>query len=378
MGWAWNPITLGAWISGSLTFALAAFVYAAAPRNAANRFLSLALACEALLQVLNYGLMYSLTDAADAYASQIAGFVAFALSLLFYVLFLGTLRTPWTRPLGSRAGRWVVAVAGASLAVTQVVADHWVFVGVYAVSYAPWEGMPGTGFYWMVGISLLVAALGLVASVSAFRRAKGTLSRAKARAYVVAFSIHDFALVFQAVGWAALVAVLGSADLVARVLVVAQPVLGTLFVAVLAYGILKTQLFDIDLKIKWTLRRGTVAGAFLAVFLVASVTAENFLTNRYGWAVGGVTAGLLLFVIAPLQRGADRLAERAMPGVNDTSEYEAFRKLSVYRAAVESAYEVGGVSTKERSILERMRQKLGVLPGDAGRIEAEFGAIRAR
>lgn len=45
--------------------------------------------------------------------------------------------------------------------------------------------------------------------------------------------------------------------------------------------------------------------------------AQTFLTDVYGFVVGGVAAGLLLFAIHPLQRVAERVADAAMPGVRD-------------------------------------------------------------
>ncbi|MHB8604123.1 MAG: hypothetical protein ACYDCK_02615 [Thermoplasmatota archaeon] len=45
-------------------------------------------------------------------------------------------------------------------------------------------------------------------------------------------------------------------------------------VALIAYAILKQQLFDIDVKLRWTIRSGTVAAFFLAVFFIVSQLAQ--------------------------------------------------------------------------------------------------------
>lgn len=111
------------------------------------------------------------------------------------------------------------------------------------------------------------------------------------------------------------------------------------FTALLGYGILRYQLLDIDLQIKRAIGRATVATTFAALVFVTAVTAENFLTDRYGWIAGGVAAGLLLFALTPLQRFAEHVADRAMPHVRDDSEYRLVKKLEVFRAAYEGALE---------------------------------------
>ncbi|MEA3203475.1 MAG: hypothetical protein QOI63_1150, partial [Thermoplasmata archaeon] len=52
--------------------------------------------------------------------------------------------------------------------------------------------------------------------------------------------------------------------------------------ALAAYAIVRHRLFGLDVKIRWTIRRGTVAGIFLAVFLIVTQVGQNFLNERYG------------------------------------------------------------------------------------------------
>lgn len=137
-----------------------------------------------------------------------------------------------------------------------------------------------------------------------------------------------------------------------------------------AYALLRCQLFDIDLKIKWGVRGGTLAGVFLAVFFVVATVASEFLTGTYGYILGGVAAGLLLFALTPLQKFAERAAERAMPNTNDSTEYLAFRKLEVYKAAAEELA-AGGITTKERRALQALRAKLGIAAIDAASVERD-------
>jgi len=145
---------------------------------------------------------------------------------------------------------------------------------------------------------------------------------------------------------------------------------GTLVaVPLIAYGILRTQLFDIDLRIKWTIKQSTVAAAILAVVFFVSEGASQFLSQELGNIVGLLAAAVVMFFLAPLQRFAERVASAAMPNTENTPQYKAFRKMQVYEAAASEAQQGGGISDKERALLIRLRESLGILEADAKAIE---------
>lgn len=144
---------------------------------------------------------------------------------------------------------------------------------------------------------------------------------------------------------------------------------------ILAYGVLRTQVFDIDLRVKAGLRRGTVGAVFVAVFFVASEGTAAFLSEWLGAAVGLGAAALLVFALAPLQRMAERISDRAMPTVVDTEEYRVVKKRELYRAAMESAASDGVITERERDLLATLAQELGLGPAEARAIERE--AMRA-
>lgn len=79
-------------------------------------------------------------------------------------------------------------------------------------------------------------------------------------------------------------------------------------------------------------------------------------------------------ILAPLQRFAERIAGLAMPNTLNTAEYAAFRKLQVYEAAVAEARLGGGISQKERALLNRLRDTLGISAVDAETLERELQA----
>lgn len=144
-------------------------------------------------------------------------------------------------------------------------------------------------------------------------------------------------------------------------------------VAVLAYAILRHQMFDVDVKLKWTLRRGTVAAVFLAVFFVVAQLAQNFLSDQYGWALGGAGAGLLLFLLAPIQRAAERLSDKAMPGVQEKDPaYVRAKKRETYRSAYAAAWSDGTMTQKDMRMLQQVREALGLPDKDVLAVEREW------
>jgi uncharacterized membrane protein YebE (DUF533 family) len=136
-------------------------------------------------------------------------------------------------------------------------------------------------------------------------------------------------------------------------------------VSILAYGILRTELYDIDLKLKIGIRRGTVIG------IVIEKLAEQILSREVGWVVGSVLAGLLVFLAPKLNKLGDKVATKAMPQVEPTPAYIQFKKMEVYRAAVESAQETGGIDARHRATLDTLRAKLGLDAKDCALVEAE-------
>ena len=86
---------------------------------------------------------------------------------------------------------------------------------------------------------------------------------------------------------------------------ITYPMAVLFYVPLVAYGVLRVQLFDIDLRIKRGLKLGTVAAAFVAAFFVISEFAGNYLSDQFGAVVGILGTGTLIFFLDPIQRAAD-------------------------------------------------------------------------
>ncbi|MBI4394018.1 MAG: hypothetical protein HY556_09525 [Euryarchaeota archaeon] len=58
--------------------------------------------------------------------------------------------------------------------------------------------------------------------------------------------------------------------------------------------------------------------------------------------------------------------------MNPTAEYLTYKKLEVYRATIEGALEDGEITERERTMLMRLRDKLGIAEADARALELEL------
>ncbi len=244
----------------------------------------------------------------------------------------------------------------------------------FAVFFTPlWLG--ATLLYLLLS---LLFGFALVASIHAWHIQSGA-TRARARSFAIAFGVRDICWGFV-YGAAIVMIQMGRYEVVdsdASSPIYIVYALGTLLaVPLIAYGILRTQLFDIDLRIRWTLRQSTVAAAFVAVFYLVTEGADRVLASELGNWIGLLASAMLVFFLAPLQRFAERVASVAMPNTENTPEYAAFRKLQVYEAALEDALP-GGISGKERVLLTHLRDSLGIAAIDADALEKDLLNRRA-
>jgi hypothetical protein len=151
-----------------------------------------------------------------------------------------------------------------------------------------------------------------------------------------------------------------------------------LSVTVLAYAMVRHQVLGIDLKVQWTISKGTVAAVFVAVFFIASEAAQEFLGGASGSQyVGILAAGALVFAIAPLSRLADRLAEKAVPvssggGLASPGSAEAE---SDYASALAAAMRDGRITPGEELALARLAERAGIGVSTATRIRHEVEAL---
>jgi len=282
--------------------------------------------------------------------------------LALYPPFLaGALPTPLTQFFAGKRARLLLIIAALVL--------------FFLVFLTPLE-FGATALYALLVLLFLYA---LVASIHTWHIADGA-ARSRARSFTIAFGFRDicWGFAYGSAIWMIFAQEYAVVDTDASGLPYIMYALGTLVaVPLITYGILRTQLFDIDLRIRWTIKQSTLAAAIVAVIFVLTEAADRFLSAELGGFAGLIAAALVVFFLAPLQRFAERVATVTMPHTQNTPEYVAFRKMQVYEAAVLDAQLEEGISQKERLLLGRLRESLGISEADALAIEHELGAAPA-
>ncbi|MBI2078223.1 MAG: hypothetical protein HYT80_07640 [Euryarchaeota archaeon] len=143
-------------------------------------------------------------------------------------------------------------------------------------------------------------------------------------------------------------------------------------VAVLAYAVLRQGLFDLQVRLKWTISRGTLAGLFVAMFFIVSELVQDYVGKVVGAAAGIAAAGGLALVLAPLHRMTERVADAALPRVRpDDPAYLLGQKRETYREALFVAWSDGQITAKEMRMLYRLREALGLPDEEIARLEHE-------
>lgn len=360
--WLGIPAALIAW-----GFAL--YVFVVAPPTRGARFLVTMLVIDGLAVITSY----SNPDYISAYFAAPPGLVP-ALWVLHqvsdwaliavYLPFLGmTLNSPLVAPLKRPIVSRTILFGGLAVALL--------------IPFLPDEvrRLFNVPFYVVICI---VLAWGFAAAVHSWYIATSDAERERARAFTLAFGVRDVLWTFTfALNTAHYYGFIGSGmqglpngtSPLKFVVPFLYEIAVIIYVPLVAYGVLRVQLFDIDLRIKRTLKRSTVAAAFVATFFVVSELASNYLSSQLGTVLGVFCTGALVFFLDPIQRTAERLSNAAMPNTHNTPEYETFRKFQVYETALQAALEDGHISKRQRRVLNSMIESMGIDTTIAKRLE---------
>ncbi len=230
--------------------------------------------------------------------------------------------------------------------------------------------------FYLTMTSLFIFAL--IASLHAWRTAKRGIDRERAGIFALAFGARDlgWCMSYSIAAWSMWTALEPFTFTDLRWLGKFVYALGTLLaVPLIAYGILRAHLFDIDLKIRWTIKQSTLAAIIVTFIFLVSEGADRFLSSELGSVAGLLAAAVVVFFLTPLQRLAEGVATAAMPNTENTPEYIAYRKMQVYEAAVAEALPDGNISDRERMLLDTLRDSLGISAADADALERELVSV---
>jgi len=353
-----------------LAWGFALYVFVVAPRTRGARFLVAMLVADGFAVITGYSNLEHVNPfLASLGLPGIPGFwhqVSDWVVVAIYLPFLGmTLNSPLVRPLKNSITSNAILYGGLAVAVL--------------LAFLPEEFRRkfDTPFYVVICITL---TWGFAAALHSWFIARHPAERARAKAFTIAFGVRDVLwtasftyVVWAWYGWAGQSwQIFENERGIYLSLAFCYQAAVIFYVPLVAYGVLRTQLFDVDLRIKRVLKRGTVAAAFVATFFVISELAGNYLSSHFGTVLGVLGTGTLVFFFDSIQRGAERVSNAAMPNTVATPEYEAFRKLTVYDSALHAAFEDGQISERQRRVLNSMIETLGIDRQTAQRMEDDL------
>jgi len=340
------------------------------PRRTLNRHLTLILFLEGVYMAGIAGLLFFFDNPTIVTALATVGTAAMVTLPFAYLSFLAvSLHTPLLAPFRSRAARVLLVLTSTVAAIYVFANPHLFFSELYRPGWAPWNFQyTDFGQRWaqLLGIVYL---FGLVAAVTVYIRArKGSVARNRAKWYAIAFGFRDvFVGILQILHpilrpdpfWGDFVYNPGVAMAYCA------------YILLLAYAVLRFQLFKIDLKVKFALQQSTVGALVIGGFIIGSEVLESFVPVS-GTILNIFVAITILVVLRPIQGLALRMTNGLMRSVQNTPEYLDVRRLEVYRAALEGAVQDGIVTDQERGILNQIRDDLGIPPGAAVALEKEL------
>jgi hypothetical protein len=366
--WTWWALP------GILTFVVAlaaAFVVLrTAPARLLNRRLAMVLFLEGVWMAGSAGLLFIVKSQDLAFALGTVGTAAMAALTLQYFAFLGiSVQSPLAKPFRSRAVVHVIDAATLVMVALVLTNPHSFVTDPYSPGWATWNiRMQGVG-QWALQIHGLASLYVLIAALSArFRTKPGSAARTRATWFAIAFGLRDL----YVGGFGFLYPIFRPIPFWGDFLY--NPMIGVdylIFVMFLAYGVLRTQLFNIDLKLKFALRQGTIGALVAGVFFVGSEVLESFVPADNTW-YAVFTAAIIVVLLRPVESFAERIMNRLMPGVQDTPDYVGTRKNDVYRAALEGAAEDGIITERERAILNRLAEQLQLSEEEVDVMEREL------
>jgi len=353
--------------------AAAGVVFRTAPHRLLNRRLAGLLLIEAVFIGCTGGFVLLSGGPRAAFAIGALGVAAMAALPFQYLRFLGdSLETPLVAPFRGRVGGAVLVALG-SVAFLLVLLSPQSFISEpYSPSFAAWNFQlidRGMSAGQLLGVAGL---FGLVSAIHAYLRTPpGSAARDRAKWFAVAFGTRDAYVGIMLTLVSVIRPIEFWGDFVYNSGVA---LMYLLYMAFLTYGVLRTQLFDLELRIKVAVKWSTVASMIAGAFFVGSEVLESFIPLE-GQLLGLVSAGLVVAALRPVQRLSEKLVGQLMPGVDPTPNYINQRKTEVYSAAFEVALADGVISEGERAILEKLRLQLSILPAEAEAVEKD---VRSR
>jgi len=144
--------------------------------------------------------------------------------------------------------------------------------------------------------------------------------------------------------------------------------------SIITIGILKAQLFDIDLilsqSVRYTFMNVGLAWIFVLSreILTPLISAIIFRGSQVATLIAGF---IVITVLAPIKNFTSNLTDKLFPQFK-RSLRPPLNKLEIYRTQLESVWSDGNVTTKEKRTLDTLRHSLGISLEEHEQLELEI------
>ncbi len=373
-------------IAGVLAWILGIGVFAARPGNSQNRRFGALMAIEGVFLLTFFGVTQFVDD--PRWAAPLVSVSMIALLCLpwFYLSFIGTVEAKAAAPFRGIRGFLTLILGIASVGYLHfgVLAKGQRTIQEFDEGLVRWgyeyalDGasiMPFVAVIAGVLLTGLVGLYGLIVALQAWSQAPyDSPSRRRNGLLAIAFGIRDTSLLLAFL----ILPLLNLAfpDLQslddAAFLFFLPPIADLIFIPLVAYGVIRAEVFGIELTVKRNIPRAVFVGALVAGFVIVNEIVENLLTQQAGVIAGISTAVVLAFAFRPIERLGFRLANVALPEVEANAVYFDARKREVYRDTFESMLRDGRIDAQEQVILEKLRARLEIPDDVVAQIEGEI------
>lgn len=156
-----------------------------------------------------------------------------------------------------------------------------------------------------------------------------------------------------------------------------NPVLITLPISFgfIAYGIVKEHLFDIDIIVRKSVLYGMMTSILTVVFFVVQELMEDLVSTMVfaGMHLSNVvSAGFVVLLSVPARSLSQNLTDKLLPTNGHSPSTNQKDQVDLYRTELAIAWDDGGITKKERRMLEALRTSLDISEEDYERIEKEI------
>ena len=269
-----------------------------APRRTLNLHLGVLLILEGVQLGCTLGFLFFFENRELVQAFATCGTVATIALPFQYLSFLAVaLKTPLVAPFQSRAAFVVLGMASV-IGGTLVLTNSQMFISeLYSPDFAPWNFQYEGFGIWVAQFQGATTLYGLVAAVSAYIYAKpDSAARNRAKWFAIAFGVRDAFVGIVLIMFPILRPIPFWGDFIANQV---YAMVYMIYVLLLAYAVLKMQLFDIDLKVKFVIQKGTLVALVGGLFLIGSELLEALVPVQSTF-LGVAVAVVILVLLRPI------------------------------------------------------------------------------